>query len=123
MKPRKPINCLGHFNGKCQGKNSPEPPRNYSASLWESPTTYCFHGFLIFGGVHDSQNNLFSSLETLGYSKQLKKQTQNNSNLIFRESHNVGEHFICLENGHDGDTQIPKIRLISFENLEHGINI
>ena len=38
-------------------------------SFLENPTTPHFHGFRFFGRVHDSQNELSSTLETPGYSK------------------------------------------------------
>ena len=83
-------------------KNSSKAPYNYSASfgrvffsisLWEKPQTLHFHDFWIPGRVHDSQNQLFLSLET-----RIPQIIQEKSRIIFKalvvKSQNVGNQSI-----------------------------
>ena len=68
------------------------------------------------GRGHDFQNQYDLSLETPEHLKQPSK-----IHLMFANPLLELSNF--AKNGTDGTRQIPKIRLILFENFEYGINI
>ena len=104
-------------------KSGPKDPKNYSASfctsnflisLWEKPETLHFLVFRTYtsGRDHDSQNQLYFTLDHQSTLKSMRK------------SHNMFEHIILgslkileIENfenvGKDADRTILKIRLIN----------
>ena len=59
-------------------------------SLWEKSQTPHVHDFGISRRVHDSQNQLYLSLETPGYLKQYKKNPKSFQTYYLGESQNVG---------------------------------
>ena len=78
------------------------------------PQTPHFHDFRISGRVPGSQNQLFISLETPGYLKQIKKIPGIFSKILFSKSQMCGHLSLFDDFGKGGQRNIPKFRLIKY---------
>ena len=96
---------------------------HFSISWWEKPKTLYFHDLGIFARVHESQSQLFLSLEKPGYLTWSKKIRKHFNEILFLERSTLWKSTILISWEKTGTDNSRRSVLKMLEPLEYRINI